>query len=203
MIGFVIPSIGRSTIKYSIQSLLDQTIQDWKCVVGFDGKCENDIDKSLITMDDRIKYVYFSEKMGASAHHGNAGLVRNSIINHLDDDTEWIGFLDDDDTLSKFYIEILELEKIKYKFDCCVFRMRYDKDNQRVIPPFEMNHLQQNYVGISFCVNKKFIEKNNIKFTNDNAEDFKFLKEIYDRGGKIHISSHVTYNVNGHSYGQK
>ncbi len=203
MISFVIPSIGRNTIKYSIQSLLNQTIQDWKCVVGFDGKGENDIDKSLIVMDDRIKYVYFSEKMGVSAHHGNAGLVRNSIINHLDNDTDWIGFLDDDDTLSKFYIEILKLEKTKYEFDCCVFRMRYDKDNQKVIPPFEMNYLQQNYVGISFCVNKKFIEKNNIKFTNDNAEDFKFLKEIYDRGGKIHISSHVAYNVNGHSYGQE
>jgi exoribonuclease R len=75
------------------------------------------------------------------------------------------------------------------------------EDNQKVIPPFGMNHLQQNYVGISFCVSKKFIAENNIKFTNDNAEDFKFLKEINDKGGKIYISPHITYNVNGHSYG--
>jgi glycosyltransferase involved in cell wall biosynthesis len=203
MISFVIPSIGRNTIKHSIQSLLNQTIQDWKCVIGFDGIAEGDIDKGILVDDSRIEYLYLSEKMGQSAYHGNAGLVRNSIIEQLSDDTEWIGFLDDDDTLTRFYIEILELEKTKFKFDCCVFRMRYDKDNQKVIPPFGMNHLQQNYVGISFCVSKKFITENNIKFTNDNAEDFKFLKEIHDRGGRIHISSHITYNVNGHSYGQE
>jgi len=203
MIGFVVPSIGRDSIKFTLQSLTNQTNPNWKCWVGFDGKCEDDIDKNNLIEDSRINYLYFKDKLGVSAHHGNAGYVRNSIISHITEDCEWIGFVDDDDTLSKFYIEILELEKTKSEFDCCVFRMRYDKDNQKVIPPFGMNHLQQNYVGISFCVSKKFITENNIKFTNDNAEDFKFLKEINDKGGKIHISSHITYNVNGYSYGQK
>jgi glycosyltransferase involved in cell wall biosynthesis len=151
--------------------------------------------------DSRIEYLYLSEKRGESNHHGNAGLVRNSIIEHIDDSVEWVGFLDDDDTISKFYIEILNLEKTKGEFDCCVFRMRYDKDNEKVIPPFGMNHLQQNYVGISFCVRKKFVDDHKIKFVNSNSEDFKFLKEIHDRGGRIHISSHVVYNVNGCSYG--
>ena len=201
MIGFVVPSIGRDSIKFTLQSLTNQTNPNWKCWVGFDGKCEDDIDKNNLIEDSRINYLYFKDKLGVSAHHGNAGYVRNSIISHITEDCEWIGFVDDDDTLSKFYIEILELEKTKSEFDCCVFRMRYDKDNQKVIPPFGMNHLQQNYVGISFCVSKKFIAKNNIKFTNDNAEDFKFLKEINDKGGKIYISPHITYNVNGHSYG--
>jgi hypothetical protein len=44
---------------------------------------------------------------------------------------------------------------------------------------------------------------NKISFMNDNAEDFMFLKEIGDKGGKIRVSPHITYNVNGHSYGQK
>jgi hypothetical protein len=201
MIGFVVPSIGRDSIKFTLQSLTNQTNPNWKCWVGFDGKCEDDIDKNNLIEDSRINYLYFKDKLGVSAHHGNAGYVRNSIISHITEDCDWIGFVDDDDTLSKFYIEILELEKTKFKFDCCIFRMRYDEDNQKVIPPFGMNHLQQNYVGISFCVSKKFIAENNIKFTNDNAEDFKFLKEINDKGGKIYISPHITYNVNGHSYG--
>ena len=201
MISFVIPSVGRDTLKYSLESLINQTEVNWQCVVGFDGKTESDIDKSILVDDKRIKYLYLSEKMGESNHHGNAGLVRNSIIECVDDSTEWIGFLDDDDTISKFYIEILNLEKTKGEFDCCVFRMRYDKDNQKVIPPFGMDYLQQNYVGISFCVRKKFVDDHKIKFVNSNSEDFKFLKEIHDSGGKIHISSHVTYNVNGHTYG--
>lgn len=201
MISFVIPSIGRDTLKYSLESLINQTDLNWKCIVGFDGKTKNDIDKGILVDDSRIEYLYLSEKRGESNHHGNAGLVRNSIIEHIDDSVEWVGFLDDDDTISKFYIEILNLEKTKGEFDCCVFRMRYDKDNEKVIPPFGMNHLQQNYVGISFCVRKKFVDDHKIKFVNSNSEDFKFLKEIHDRGGRIHISSHVVYNVNGCSYG--
>jgi len=201
VINFVIPSVGRDTLKYSLESLINQTDLNWKCIVGFDGKTKNDIDKGILVDDSRIEYLYLSEKRGESNHHGNAGLVRNSIIEHIDDSVEWVGFLDDDDTISKFYIEILNLEKTKGEFDCCVFRMRYDKDNEKVIPPFGMNHLQQNYVGISFCVRKKFVDDHKIKFVNSNSEDFKFLKEIHDRGGRIHISSHVVYNVNGCSYG--
>lgn len=200
MIGFVIPSIGRETLKHSLQSLLNQTDSDWKCWVGFDGKSESEIDKSILVDDDRITYLYFSEKQGQSAHHGNAGLVRNSIISHITDDCEWVGFLDDDDTVSKFYVEILKREIQKQFFDCCVFRMRYDSENIKVLPPFNMNEIVQNFVGISFAVNKKFLDDNDLKFENNNAEDFLMLKKIQGNG-KVYISSHVCYNVNGHSYG--
>lgn len=205
MIGFIIPSIGRSSIRYTLESLLKQTHQEWKCWVGFDGKKQNQIDSSILVNDNRINYLYFGEKMGdESQHHGNAGQVRNEIIRNVGDDVDWIGFVDDDDTLSKYYVEILELEKTKFDFDCCVFRMRYDENNDKVIPPFGMNVIRQNFVGISFCINKKFMNDNQISFINDNAEDFNFLKQISDIGGKIHISNHITYNVNGHRYyGQK
>jgi hypothetical protein len=79
--------------------------------------------------------------------------------------------------------------------------MRYDKNNERIIPPYEINYIAQNYVGISFSVKHKFIVKNKINFRNDNAEDFLFLKDISDKFGKIYISNHIAYNVNGHTYG--
>lgn len=203
MICFIIPSIGRSTLKYSLNSLLNQTNPNWSCVVGFDGKSESDVDTTILVDDTRIKYLYFSKKQGKSDHHGNAGLVRNSILKEIED-SEWIGFLDDDDTLSRFYVEILNLESSKTDFDCCVFRMRYDSNDDRVIPPFNMNHIQQNYVGISFCVRKSFIDKHQLKFINSNSEDFDFLSKISECGGKIYLSPHITYNVNGHQYyGQK
>lgn len=201
MITFIVPSIGRATIKHSLESLVNQTNPNWACFVGFDGKSKSDIDTSILVYDDRIKYIYFSDKQGESGHHGNAGLVRNSILQKIED-VDWIGFLDDDDTLSQFYVEILNLELTKNDFDCCVFRMRYDPDNNKVIPPFDMNHLQQNYVGISFCVKKSFIDRHQIKFINSNSEDFDFLNKISSHGGRIYLSSHITYNVNGHSYGQ-
>lgn len=203
MINFVIPSVGRESLRYSLESLINQTNTNWNCIVGFDGKSKEDIDPSILINDERIEYLYFSEKKGETGFHGNAGLVRNSIIDKIHNSMEWVGFLDDDDTLSKFYVELLEYELTKNQFDCCVFRMRYDNDNQKVLPPFDMNHLQQNYVGISFCVNRSFVCSKGIKFKNDNAEDFKYLKEIYDNDGKIHLSNHIAYNVNGYTYGKK
>lgn len=201
MIGFVIPSVGRPTIKDTLNSLLNQTDSEWKCYVGFDGKKESDIDPSILVNDSRINYFYLGEKLGSEKeHHGNAGQVRNVIIEKMDSNIEWIAFVDDDDTLSKYYIEVFKHEKSKKDFDCCVFRMRYDKDNIKVIPPFEMNYLAQNFVGISFCVKRDFVNKNQILFENNNAEDFMFLKQINDKGGIIHMSSHVTYNVNGYQY---
>jgi hypothetical protein len=201
MIGFVIPSIGRPTLFHTLESLTNQTNQEWKCYVGFDGKKKEEIDSSILIEDPRINYLYFGDKLGSEKeHHGNAGQVRNAIIRNVEQDVDWIGFVDDDDTLSKYYVEMLELEKSKGDFDCCVFRMRYDRDNQKVIPPFEMNHLAQNFVGISFCVKKKFITENDVQFQNSNAEDFLFLQQMNDKGATIHLSPHVTYNVNGHQY---
>ena len=64
MIGFVIPSIGRETITYTLESLINQTNPNWKCYVGFDGKKKSDIDSSILISDERIKYFYFGEKLG-------------------------------------------------------------------------------------------------------------------------------------------
>lgn len=194
MIGFVIPSIGRDTITHTLNSLINQTSPNWKCFVGFDGKEESDVDKSLLVLDERIHYFYLKDKLGNEGnHHGNAGQVRNTIISKTDN-IDWIGFVDDDDSLSPNYVKILEREIEEHPFDCCVFRMKFP--DGKILPPFEMNELRQNYVGISFCVSKNFIDTNEIKFENNNAEDFLFLKQIHQKGGKIVLSSHVTYYVN-------
>ncbi len=200
MINFVVPSLGRKTLTCSLKSLLDQTDPNWQCWVGFDGMSEKQVDQKILIDDDRIHYLYFPEKLGQSRHHGNAGLVRNSIISNITNDSNWIAFLDDDDTVSPHYVELFNLEKSTSIFDCCVFRMRYDISNSRIIPPFEVDEIIQNNVGISFCVSKNFIERNDIKFVNNNAEDFLFLKSIQDRGGEIKISGYIAYNVNGHEY---
>jgi hypothetical protein len=202
MIGFVVPSVGRPTLRNTLNSLVGQSNPNWKCFVGFDGKKQSEIDPSILVDDNRINYFYFGKKLGSEKEfHGNAGQVRNAIIRNVTEEIDWVAFVDDDDTLSQYYVEIFELEKNKVNFDCCVFRMRYDKNNQKVVPPFGMNHLAQNFVGISFCAKKEFIDNNQVFFENDNAEDFMFLKQLSDKGGKIHLSSHVTYNVNGYSYG--
>lgn len=192
MIDFIVPSIGRNTITRSLNSLISQTNPDWNCYVGFDGMKESDVDKNLLLEDNRIHYLFLGEKLGTSSFHGNAGKVRNKIIASIENPSEWIGFLDDDDSLSHYYIEILKNELNKEDYDCFVFRMNH---NGNIIPPFEMQNLVQNHVGISFCVKTKFIKDTGIKFENNNAEDFMFLSEIFNHKGRIKLLPYVGYFV--------
>ena len=157
MINFIVPSVGRSTLKNTLESLINQTNPNWECWVGFDGLSEDQIDQSILVYDDRIHYLYLKEKLGAFTHNGNAGEVRNYLISQISNDYDWIGFVDDDDTLREYYVEKLDEELNNNKFDCCVFRM---VSGESIIPPLEIeDQILQGFVGISFCVNKKFIGK--------------------------------------------
>jgi len=192
MIDFIIPSLGRATIKNSLQSLISQTDPEWRAFVGFDGLSEEDVDKSILIQDDRITYFYLKEKLGTSLFHGNAGQVRNKILSLIGIQNTWTGFLDDDDSLSPYYIEIFKNSVQKEYKECYVFRMNH---NGEIIPPLELNTIIQNHVGISFVVNTNFINENNILFCNDNAEDFKYLVEISKYNGSIKILPFIGYFV--------
>jgi glycosyltransferase involved in cell wall biosynthesis len=190
MITFVIPSIGRATLNRALNSLINQTEKNWKCIVGFDGIKENELNFQLIK-DERIKYLFLDKSGYLNPHgHGQAGQVRNKIIKEAN--TEWIAFLDDDDTLNMNYVSLFNEELQNQKFDCCLFRMFL---NNQVMPPLNLNHIVQNRVGISFCVKKEFIENKQIKFENNDTEDFYYLNNIQNNGGNIYISNYITYNV--------
>jgi glycosyltransferase involved in cell wall biosynthesis len=192
MIDFIMPSIGRETITRSLNSLIQQSDPDWRCFVGFDGLSEDQVNVELLIQDSRIHYLYLKEKLGTSDFHGNAGRVRNKIIESIESPSEWIGFLDDDDSLSTFYVEILKKQVTLDDADCYVFRMNH-KGN--VIPPYDMNEIKQNHVGISFCLRSSFLKDKNLQFQNDNAEDFKFLQSVKEQGGVINILPYVGYFV--------
>lgn len=205
MINFVIPSIGRETIKNTLTSLLNQTVNEWECWVGFDGLNEGQVDKDLLIEDERIHYVYLKDRLGSFTYNsgvngntGSAGNVRNYLIQQIDNDYEWIGFVDDDDTLRPYYIEKLIEERNYTSFDCCIFRMI---NGSTIIPPPGMNQVIQNFVGISFCVNKKFLLDNNIKFENSTCEDYTILESIHNSEGEIYMSDYITYNVRGDNNG--
>lgn len=205
MINFIIPSVGRSTLKNTLQSLIDQTNQNWECWVGFDGLSESDIDKNLLIGDERIHYIYLKDRLGnftynagVNGNTGSAGSVRNYLIEQIDNDYEWIGFVDDDDTLKPYYVDKLIEETNFTTFDCCVFRMI---NGSTIIPPLGMNQIIQNFVGISFCVNKKFLKDKNIKFENSTCEDYTLLESIYNSSGEIYMSEYITYIVRGDNNG--
>ena len=181
-ITFIIPSLSRPTLVRTIDSLLNQSSPNWKAIVIYDG-----VDGETFN-DERINTIEI-EKMGLiGPKNGQSGLVRNEGIKLVE--TEWVGFLDDDDTLHKDYVKTL-FEKYSNN-DFVVWRMVYE--NGLVLPPFFLNELKFATVGISFCYKKtKFKEL--LFQQNRDGEDFDFLMELKKQSNKFIITPEVMYNV--------
>jgi glycosyltransferase involved in cell wall biosynthesis len=187
MITVIIPSKGRDTLKRSLRSLLFQTNPNWICFVVLDGIEINDK-----INDDRI--IYYSSPKAGNGLNG-AGLVRNKGIELSE--TEWICFLDDDDSFAPDYINNLYNEiSLNPNMDICIFRMTFSPENETILPPFGKEKIVVGQVGISFAINKNFIYKHNIKFVNSKIEDYFFLEKCEEHGANIHFSNHISYLVN-------
>ena len=197
-ITFIVPTIGRESLSRCISSILNQTNPDWKCKIIFDGIPiietikYNDNEYSLV--DDKRFHLMTTDKLGNILSKdqysgGTAGLVRN--IGLLETDTKWIGFVDDDDTISPTYVELL---KTKYSnYDVVIWRMQYTFG--KVLPEIHTHNIESCHVGISFCYQNKF---ENILFDqNDGLEDFLLLVKLLNKTNDYIITPEVMYNV-GH-----
>lgn len=182
MITFIIPSLNRPTIKRTIESLINQTSNNWKAIIIYDGVDGDKFD------DERVTTIKIDKTGLVGPKNGQSGLVRNEGIKLVK--TEWVGFLDDDDSLEKDYVKTL-FEKYQ-KYDFVVWRMTYQ--NGFIIPPFSMNDLIFARVGISFCY-KKNIFKELLFSQNRDGEDFDFLMELKKQSNKFIITPEVMYNV--------
>ena len=197
-ITFIIPSVARDTLNNSLNSLVKQSENDWCAYVGFDGLTKEQITLQTI-QDERISYFYlpktgFLKNVDFKAqNHSKAGSVRNQLLKK-EIDSEWIGFLDDDDTLTSDYVEGLKLELNQNEFDCCIFRMILK--NGTVIPRYGDNSLYVGNVGISFAIKTSFLKQNNIFFESSESEDYYFLNKAIENKAKIYISNHIMYKVN-------
>jgi len=178
-ITFIIPSIGRPTLKRTLLSLQKLNIKEWKAIVVFDGveKCEENI-----VDDDRINYIKI-EKTGILNY---AGKVRNHAIEITT--TSWIGFVDDDDTITTDYLDEFYYLSNRYNPDIIVFRM---KKEENIIPAIGTKIIEKGNIGISFCM-----KKCDTYFSPSGEEDYFFLKSLNEQHKTIVLSEKVCYNVN-------
>lgn len=188
LITFIIPTINRSTLIYTLYSLKIQNNPNWKAIIIFDNVTPGEHVKYYLESDHRFKYIVLPKKMGQGRN--SAGLVRNIGMEQCD--TEWIGFVDDDDTIISNYVEKLQEEIIiNSDIECVIFRMLL---NNVILPPPEAINFEINKVGISFCYKLKLFNEN-LKFTPSSTEDFFLLDKIRTNDKKILISRYVTYLV--------
>jgi glycosyltransferase involved in cell wall biosynthesis len=181
MITFIVPSLNRTTLKRTINSLLNQTNPNWKCIIIYDGVDGDDFN------DDRIKTIKIKKTGVVGKINGQSGLVRNVGIKMVD--TEWISFLDDDDTIDCNYVEVL-LKKYS-KYDLVIWRMKYN--NGIILPPLNSDDISFGKVGISFCF--KNIFKDLLFDENKNGEDYDMIKKITSKTNNFIITPEVFYLV--------
>jgi hypothetical protein len=185
IITFIIPTLGRFSLLHTIQSLQKQKINAWKCIILFDGIKNTHFQHFY--KDSRIKILEIP-KIGENS--SRAGLVRNIAFDYID--TPWVGFVDDDDTLSPYYIQHL-MEDMK-DHDIILFRMIYK--NRVFLPPTNISSLQKGQIGISFCLKTHLIKNDpELRFQNDSFEDYLFLQKLIEKGYSIFVSSYIAYYV--------
>ena len=190
MITFILPSIGRPSLIYPIQSLLKQSDNTWKCIIVLDGcklpdNCvniiENNIDKFIILP---------IEKRGAGTNNG-AGYVRNAASNIID--TEWVAFIDDDDTISPEYVKNANsIIKENRTIDCILFRAIVPQGV--VVPDPKSLDIQQGRTFISYCCKTSVFKE--IQFKQGKDEQYEFISSIKNRGYKILLSKYIMYGIN-------
>ena len=167
-VTFIIPSIDRYSLKHSLESLLNQTDNDWNAVVVFDG-----VDINKVIDDKRISYVR-TDKLG------NAGIVRNTQLDKIK--SKWIAMLDDDDTLKDTYVESLK-EWDNDEWDSIVFSYKTppepDLPNGNIIPRPGTKNLEKCNVGMSFAIKSDFVSEYNIRFEAGIMEDYSFLQKCH------------------------
>jgi glycosyltransferase involved in cell wall biosynthesis len=193
-ITFIIPTIGRPTLQNTLLSLINQTNPRWKAIVVLDG-IEPDTTITEFT-DNRIVTLQCS-KLGEGTN--SAGNVRNYGIKHAT--TEWVAFVDDDDSIKNNYVDIFLNEILHYDVDTIIFRMViHPEEPFTILPNNNTDDFYACYVGISFAL-KKSIFDSGIIFEPSGVEDFVFLNKIRENKYKMMISPYALYfvrNYNNH-----
>ena len=193
LVTFIIPTIGRETLLRAVDSLYNQTIWDWKAIIVFDGiKPTVDISDPRITVTQCAK-AGTGETVNGQQKNNGAGQVRNYGIKLAD--TEWIAFLDDDDSLSPTYLDSFynEIHNV-YAVDAILFRMRHPEYG--ILPKTSSVDLVRYECGISFATKRK-IFTDGLWFESSYEEDYNILCKIKDKGYKMVMSPYVKYYVDG------
>jgi glycosyltransferase involved in cell wall biosynthesis len=181
-VTFIIPTIGRDTLKNTVNCLLNQTNPNWKAIIIFDN-----IEPNITIYDDRIEIIV-SPKLGESEN--SAANVRNYGISFVK--TEWVAFVDDDDGIKNNYVDIFLHEVLNYTNDVIIFRML--SPYWDVLPKNNSDNFYISGVGISFACKKQIFDSG-IMFTPSICEDFYFLDKVRTEKFKMMISPYLLYFV--------
>ena len=204
LVSFIIPSrLSRlELLNRTLESLQNQTVSNWEAIIGVDvemTQSEETIhlaDQVRGRDDIRIKYHNIhTGTLDRGRHHNGSGGVRNQIIMQYAR-ADWVAFIDDDDTLSPYYVEML-MRSIhrEPRLDICIFRMQGYPGPTDLLPPPRTYDLHVGQVGISFAVRKSLFVDQGILFVPHQSEDYFYLRDAFDHNAKIRSSTCNMYFI--------
>jgi glycosyltransferase involved in cell wall biosynthesis len=121
-------------------------------------------------------------------NHEGPSVIRNKLIKKAK--TEWVSFLDDDDTVTTDYVEKLDKElQMSPQADVVVFKEFFL--NGLVIPVPGEPKVAWGNVGIAFSVKREAALAH--PFQHIRYEDYEFLKTLEGFGYLISFSPYCTY----------
>lgn len=124
--SIIIPTYNKSnTLSYSIESILNQTIEQWELIIVDDGSTDNtkDVIEYYLKFNN-ISYIRQENKGVCSARNNGAKISKG----------EFLLFLDSDDVVSTTWLQDFNEEIIKSNADLVrcksIINSKYEKDNQ-------------------------------------------------------------------------
>lgn len=183
LVTFVIPSIGRATLRRTLASLEAQTDSSWQAIVLFDNI------KPSIHATKHVRVVSSPYKLGVGKN--GAGRVRNVAMRYVT--TPWAAFIDDDDTLSHTYVADLRSNASRHpSLPAMIFRMC--NHDGRILPPADHTMFRCCAVGISFAVRTDLWRNKRLEFSPSSVEDYDLLLRIHTMTD-ILLAPQVVYYV--------
>jgi glycosyltransferase involved in cell wall biosynthesis len=189
--SFVIPTLFRTTLQRTLDSLRQQTVRSWEALLVPDPRIELRDMGRLIPDDSRIKLLHAPQDAS-----GSAGLLRNVALKQVCG--HWVCFVDDDDHLGERYIEHLAEHAHDPRVDVVVFRMK--DPNLGILPNPQAPRLEVGHVGVSYAVRRRWLKDKGFRFVRESVaqrfhEDWVLLSALKKADAKILISPHVDYYV--------
>lgn len=202
VISVIIPVYN--TEKYleaSVRSVMDQTYRNIEIICVNDGSTDSSLEilDRLEKEDDRIKVI--------SKENGGLGDTRNCGIRHSS--SEWLVFLDSDDTLRSDTIELVA-EAISHDPDMIHFGIEMVMEdgsdpNKRDIKYYSIAHeglveitdsiiLKSDVSAANKAFRKSVIDRYGLKFEKIHYEDFPFVVQYMSVISKVFYIKEKLYN---------
>jgi hypothetical protein len=154
LVSIIVPCFNQAQyLDEALQSVFDQTYENWECIIVNDGSPDNtaDIAQKWVKKDSRFNYLYKT--------NGGVSSSRNLALQRAKGD--YIQFLDSDDFLNKEKLELsLNLIKVGYENDIKIivsdFRMFVDSPNKTLNPYCSLNSEVLNFESLLYSWNATF-----------------------------------------------